>query len=494
MSNPAEKSPLSTLRHDLRTPINHIIGYSELLEEDLQDRGIRDLADLEKIQTAARKLLDLIATGLADENFRGELAEPSDAPASLSNESAQYSATSASVPVEDSAENQAIVPGKILVVDDNEENRQVLVKRLIRQGHTIAQADDGRAALDILEKEPFDLVLLDLIMPGMDGYTALLELKASEKLRHIPVIMISALDEIESVVRCIEAGAEDYLPKPFNSTILRARIGASLEKKSFRDQEQAYMHRIEETQQRLAEELQEAGRYVASILPPPTDSPFKITWSYDPSTELGGDSFGYHWIDDEHFAIYLLDVCGHGVGAALLSVAAINVIRTGALPDTDLCDPSQVLASLNEAFQMERHNNMYFTIWYGVYNKNTRVLRHASGGHPPALLLSRGENGADVLDEVRAPGMIIGVMPGVKYDSQEIAIAPGSRLFVYCDGAYEIKRPDNSMIEFDEDFVPFVLKNGRSEKLPGELLDWIRTIHVEPVLDDDYSFVAIDLA
>ncbi|HEY5813673.1 MAG TPA: PP2C family protein-serine/threonine phosphatase, partial [Terrimicrobiaceae bacterium] len=332
----------------------------------------------------------------------------------------------------------------------------------------------------------------DVAMPEMDGYTALGQLKADPALRHLPVIMISALDEIETVVRCLEAGAEDFLPKPFNSTILRARIGASLENKSFHDQERAYLRQIEQTQKRLKDELQEAARYVVSTLPPPMEEPFAISWTYDPSTELGGDSFGYHWIDERHFAIYLLDVCGHGVGAALLSVAAINVIRSGSLPQTDFLDPAQVLAGLNAAFQMENHNNMFFTIWYGVYDCTARTIRHACGGHPPALLLQASESKTNVIEHLRSPGMIVGVMPNVSYKSKLTPIPDDGRLFVFSDGAYEIARPDHTRIDFDDDFIPYLMKNGRRANISQDVLDWVRSLHGSEILADDFSFIAVD--
>ena len=480
-------SELSKLRHDLRTPINHILGYSELLGEDLVDQGVKDIADLEKIQTAARQLLGLIDHSLSDEAFQF-IATGTAAPVPSKADGPKF-ATSIT---QETANLPATFTGHILVVDDNEENREMLAKRLERQGHTTTPAVNGRDALEKLTAGKFDLVLLDVMMPEVDGYTALCQMKSDARLRHVPVIMISALDEIESVVRCIEAGAEDYLPKPFNPTLLRARIGATLEKKTFRDQEQAYLRQIEETQQRLEAELQEAGKYVISILPEPITQPFNITWAYDPSTELGGDSFGYHWIDDTHFAIYLLDVCGHGVGAALLSVAAINVIRTASLPGVDFHEPGQVLGGLNETFQMERHNNMYFTIWYGVYETTTRTLSHASGGHPAAILLRPGENG-DIPEELRSPGMLIGAMPGMSFKSAQTQIPAGARLFVFCDGAYEIKRADDGqMLDYETDFLPYLVKNGRNPALPQDLLAWIRSIHANPTLDDDYSFVAID--
>jgi adenylate cyclase len=138
----------------------------------------------------------------------------------------------------------------MLIVDDVEANRELLRRRLIRQGHEITTAMNGREAIDMLRINEVDLVLCDIMMPEMDGYEFLQYIKHDAELRHIPVIMISAVDDMESVVRCIEMGAEDYLPKPFNQTLLRARIGACLEKKQFRDQEQAYIQQIKDEQAR----------------------------------------------------------------------------------------------------------------------------------------------------------------------------------------------------------------------------------------------------
>lgn len=142
-------------------------------------------------------------------------------------------------------------PTTILVVDDNEMNRDVLARRLEREGHAVARAENGAEAMDAVRGRHFDLVLLDVMMPVMDGYETLRGLKADEALRDIPVIMVSALDEVDSVARCIELGAEDYLPKPFNATILRARIGASLEKKRARDRERGLFAQLQENFERL---------------------------------------------------------------------------------------------------------------------------------------------------------------------------------------------------------------------------------------------------
>ncbi|WP_088894283.1 adenylate/guanylate cyclase domain-containing protein [Leptolyngbya ohadii] len=177
--------------------------------------------------------------------------------------------------------------GRVLVVDDNEMNRDLLSRRLQRQGHIIVMAENGQEALEKLRSQPFDLVLLDVMMPVMNGYQLLETLKADPDLRHIPVIMISALDDLDSVVRCIELGAEDYLFKPFNPTLLKARIGVSLEKKRLRDQEQAYLQRIQNEQEK-------SERLLLNVLPKPIADRLKqgqntIADNFSEVTVLFGD-------------------------------------------------------------------------------------------------------------------------------------------------------------------------------------------------------------
>jgi class 3 adenylate cyclase len=181
--------------------------------------------------------------------------------------------------------------GHILVVDDNRMNRIKLWRVLEQQGHTVGLAENGQQALDQLRAEPFDLVLLDIVMPEMDGFQVLEHLKDDPDLRAIPVIVISAVDEMESVVRCIEMGAEDYLPKPFDPVLLRARIGASLEKKRLRDQEQAYLRQLQQEQEK-------SERLLLNILPQPIAERLKqergtIADSFAEVTVLFADLVGF---------------------------------------------------------------------------------------------------------------------------------------------------------------------------------------------------------
>lgn len=152
--------------------------------------------------------------------------------------------------------------GRVLVVDDNEMNRDLLARRVRRQGHMVTVAEDGVSALELMRSEPFDLVLLDIMMPKMNGYQVLEHLKADPNLRHIPVIVISALDDINSVIECIELGAEDYLPKPFNAVLLTARVRNCLERKWLRDQELLYL-------QQLQVEKERSEHLLLSVLPKP---------------------------------------------------------------------------------------------------------------------------------------------------------------------------------------------------------------------------------
>lgn len=525
------RAPLSHLRHDLRTPINQILGYSELLLEECSDAGHTAYeGDLQKIRSAAKTLLNLINDNLTDERLslvgevvdrgantaapfpfassRPSLAASPASPdstedlnpqAELTHPAANVSALLAQTSPDSEEAKPAAVPGRILVVDDNEGNRDMLARQLTRQGHSVASVGDGQAALERLRAESFDLVLLDMIMPVLDGYSTLVALKADAALRHLPVIMISALDELAAVVRCIERGAEDFLPKPFNSTLLRARIGAGLEKKRFRDQEAGYVQTIERTQARLQAELTEAENYVRSILPPAGLSrTIPVDWRLIPSTELGGDSFGYHWIDYDHFALYLLDVCGHGVGAALLSVTAINVLRNAALPGVDFRDPGAMLTALNDAFLMEKQNDMYFTIWYGVWRVSTRTLRYSTAGHPPALLLtpppSSGSSHAPVLQPLKGAGMILGGMEGMIYKTFTREILYPARLYVVSDGTFEIRRGDTGAMWTDEEFHAFFARpraDGASEL--DALFEHAKSLHGPGPLDDDFSIVSFDL-
>ena len=243
------------LLHDLRTPIHQIVGYVEMLQEDAAEAEDSTLAsDLAKVKGAAAHLQKMlaehfVAARATDNSTTDALAAPVRAPAP--NRAAPTPAEVADAPSQ--ALSSGDERGLLLVVDDNETNRDVLSKRLEMQGYTIETAPDGARALEMVGARVFDLVLLDIMMPDMDGYEVLRRLKEAENTHDLPVIMISAIGELDSVVRCIELGAEDYLPKPFNATLLKARIGACLEKKRGRDREHKLFEQLQENYRKLQE-------------------------------------------------------------------------------------------------------------------------------------------------------------------------------------------------------------------------------------------------
>jgi class 3 adenylate cyclase/CheY-like chemotaxis protein len=234
------------LRHDLRTPLNAVKGYGEMLLEEARDNGRESLIhDLTKLLASANQMLTQV-DAVADFGRSGQ-GNPVDVePQQVDVPFDVVSDVLDTIrPISDTGiDDEAAIASRVLVVDDTAANRDLLSRRLVREGHIVEMAIDGETALQRIAETDFDLVLLDLMMPGMNGFEVLSHLKAEARTRHIPVIMISALDELDSVIRCIEAGAEDYLAKPFNPVLLRARINASLEKKRLRDREQSFTEQL----------------------------------------------------------------------------------------------------------------------------------------------------------------------------------------------------------------------------------------------------------
>ena len=256
------KIDLCAMRSEMLAPLNAIIGYSELCQEEAKELGKPDVvSDLIKVNQAGYNLhrlfeSDEFATKI---DVAGSAATDPGLAASATLTASMEPSRSAP-PAEIPGHAGGQYSGNLLVVDDDAMNREMMTRRLQRSGYTVTTAENGRVALNLLKQRSFDLVLLDIIMPELNGFDTLKFIKADPKLRHLPVIMLTALDEVESTVRCIEAGAEDYVPKPFNSVILHARINASLEKKRLRDQEQAYLAELQA-------ERAKSDRLLLNVLP-----------------------------------------------------------------------------------------------------------------------------------------------------------------------------------------------------------------------------------
>ena len=239
---------LAMLRHDLRTPMNAIIGYSEMILEDFADSLSQRIADdISKVINESRKLLEQIDGGLDVSSFEHDEERANQTDATIAANLART--------IADGPSSRPEEAGRILVVDDSASNRDLLARRLGREGHTVVTANSGQEALQILETQEFDLALADILMPDMNGIELLGQLKSDARLREIRVIMISGLKDQDAVIRCIEAGAEDYLQKPIDPILLRARIAACLERSRWRERERRYLSQIEFEKKRADELL-----------------------------------------------------------------------------------------------------------------------------------------------------------------------------------------------------------------------------------------------
>jgi sigma-B regulation protein RsbU (phosphoserine phosphatase) len=196
------------------------------------------------------------------------------------------------------------------------------------------------------------------------------------------------------------------------------------------------------SQKALAVELKQAEEYIRGLLPLRLKGEVTTDWCYLPSSQLGGDLFGYHWLDKDRLAMYLFDVAGHGVGASLMSSAIAETLRRKTLPKTDFTQPHRVLAALNRAFPLEEHAGKFFTCWYGVYDRPRRLLNYAAAGHPPALLFSAGSPPA----RLGQPGLLLGVDVDATYDLGTHAVPPASRLYLYSDGVTEATRSPGQLV------------------------------------------------
>jgi phosphoserine phosphatase RsbU/P len=336
---------------------------------------------------------------------------------------------------------------RLLVVDDNEDNRYTLIMRLEIEGYEdITAADDGEAALELLRMQEFDLVLLDVMMPKLDGYQVLARLKAEGRLHNIPVIMISALNEIDSVVRCIELGAVDYLSKPFDPVLLKARIGASLEKKRLRDEVHAHLARIEE-------ELESARQLQLSMVPtafpePTAARPIEIFATMEPAREVGGDLYDFYETDNGLLCFFIGDVSGKGVASALFMARAKNVIRliTRLLrrADGSAPTPADIIAAANRELCQDNAGMMFVTLFFGMLDPQTGELRFTNAGHNPPYHLV-----GDVMTPVTASkGHPLGVRDGSTYATGELQLAPGEAIYLYTDGVTEAtNRKDELFME-----------------------------------------------
>jgi sigma-B regulation protein RsbU (phosphoserine phosphatase) len=245
--------------------------------------------------------------------------------------------------------------------------------------------------------------------------------------------------------------------------------------------------KLDEAQAKLQREFDDAAKYVRLMLPPPMKGRESIDWQFHPSAHLGGDGLGYRRINADQLAFYVLDVTGHGLGSALLAVTTLELLRARTVVGLDFSKPSQVIERLNRTFQMKDHAGKFFSVWYGVYSHSTRQITYSNAGHPPALLLTPGEDGFQSLIKTAPGGPALGVLPEITAPETTIDFPARSELYLFTDGLYEVLDGEKEHGSYNE-FMAYLETQLRAEKLPYDsILHWFNRARDKRSIDDDVT-------
>jgi sigma-B regulation protein RsbU (phosphoserine phosphatase) len=400
---------------------------------------------------------------------------------------APNSSTSAPAPAEGA-------PPVVLLIDDQPIVGHAVKEMLKPEGDIQFHfCREPLKALDMARAISPTVILQDLVMPEIDGLTLLKFFRANASTAQTPMIVLSSKEEAETKAQAFALGANDYLVKLPDRIELVARIRHHSQGYIAQLQRNEAYRKLAESERVLAGEMAQAAKYVRSLLPKALDKGLvRIDWRFVPSTHLGGDAFGYHWLDANRMVLFLLDVSGHGVGAALMAVSVLNTLTSKTLPDTDFGDPAAVMKGLNAAFSMEKQGGHYFTIWYGVFDAAARTLKFSGGGHPPAILYggaSRGDAAAAKLETLGPP---IGMASGIDFENASAQVPAFARLLLYSDGAVEINTPEGKLIGY-ADFDAFTAQAEAWENIMDRAVERAKKLTGSEILADDCSLMLVDL-
>lgn len=385
---------------------------------------------------------------------------------------------------------------RVLVVDDNEMNRDMLARRLARIGMQADTAEDGNSGLDKILTGDYDLIMLDIMMPDIDGIEVLKRTREFFSKSELPVIMATAKDEGSDLAEALSLGANDYVTKPLDFKVVRARVENVL----------GYTQAVAEltrANERMSSDLEAAARVQQSLLPDENVDieGAEFMWYYRPCDELAGDGLNLFKCDDEHVAMYVMDVSGHGVAAALLSVSVthhlsqmIDSPEAAArcdLTGKNIVSPAWLADSLNSRFPMQSVGRHYFTFVYGVLNVKTKQFCFVSAGSPGPLVVH-----ADGTSEVHdIPAVPIGMFPDSEYEDTVIQLQQGDRLYLHSDGLYEERHPQTreefGRVRMQEELCaainsPFVVS---LDTLLESVIEW----HGDEMLSDDVAVMAVSI-
>jgi sigma-B regulation protein RsbU (phosphoserine phosphatase) len=368
---------------------------------------------------------------------------------------------------------------RVLIVDDVPSNVEVLVQAL-RGDYQLGVAIDGTSALRSVERLLPDLVLLDILMPGIDGYEVCRRLRASPRTRDIPVMFLSALEDVQDKAKGFEAGGNDYLVKPFEILEVQARVRSLLRAKAYADA----------VKEKIAYELRIAREIQMGILPSAvsavTDGAgLEAHAILHPAQEVGGDLYEALRMPDGNIVTVMGDVSGKGIPAALFMAVTMTLVRA-MVPDSRC--PEEILRRVNDALASHNPHSMFVTLLCAIYNVQTGQLDYASAGHPPAVLIREGT--AQFLEQT--PAMVAGIMPGLIAPCQSVQLQPGDLVVFYTDGVTEAFDVADNLYGDDKLLVELAGQSGNSAAATTDaLLRSVRTHAGERPQSDDIAILTL---
>ena len=324
----------------------------------------------------------------------------------------------------------------LLLVDDNPINLQVLFETLKQSGYKLIAAKDGQKALAMASSARPDLILLDIMMPGMDGYEVCRRLKEDETTRDIPIIFVTAMGETSDETKGLELGAVDYITKPFSPPIVQARVRTHLAlKRNMAELQEAY--RIIEAQKERMEDELNVGREIQMSMIPLTFPPFpdhdefSIYATLQPAREVGGDFYDFFFIDEYHLCFCIGDVSGKGVPAALFMAVTKTLIQSKARDDLSTAG---IINHVNNELSRDNKTFMFVTLFVGILDVRSGAVRYTNAGHNPPYI-KRKDGSTEILDQRHGP--IAGPVPGLTYEEDTTRLSAGDLLFIFTDGVTE---------------------------------------------------------
>jgi sigma-B regulation protein RsbU (phosphoserine phosphatase) len=369
---------------------------------------------------------------------------------------------------------------RVLLVDDAKANLDILVEGL-KADHKLSLALNGETALQIAARNPPDLVLLDIVMPGMDGYEVCRRLRAMPETAEVPIMFLSSLEEVQNKTRGFEAGANDYLTKPFEMLEVKARVKSLLKAKAYSDA----------VKEQIAGELRVAREIQMGMLPHDfsgVEKQFGVNFGavLEPAREVGGDLYGVFAAGPDRLLVFLGDVSGKGIPASMFMVRAVSLAR---LLARDIPEPERILARLNDELSVDNPSGMFVTLLCAVFEPQRRRLTMANAGHCRPVLLPAGEPPRWAVKNL---GTALGFEPGLEFERTELTLRDGDTLILYSDGVSEAFNPQDECYGNERllaDAGTFAGQSGGA--IAGGLLRKVRAFASGAPQSDDIAILAL---